>query len=72
MYIYMTAVSLSLISRTTILLNSCADPERCVRGGPTQPCQRFFFLLMRKERTQIPLKAGHHRPASETPGLVAL
>ena len=26
----------------------------------------FFFKLMRRERTQIPLYAVHHRPASET------
>ena len=26
----------------------------------------FFFKLMRGERIQIPLYAGHHRPASET------
>ena len=28
---------------------------------------RFFLKLMRGGRVQIPLKAGHHRPASETP-----
>ena len=35
----------------------------------------FFVLFFMGERIQIPLKAGHHRPASETPlnaGLVAL
>ena len=43
--------------------NTCADPESFVRGGPT-----FFFLkLMRGERIQISLQAGHHRLASETP-----
>ena len=43
---------------------ACADPESFVRRGPT------FFFLIRGEKTQrleIPLKAGHHRPASETP-----
>ena len=42
----------------------CADPETFARGGPTlQTC--FFFL--RGEMIQVPLKAGHHRSASETP-----
>ena len=27
----------------------------------------FFFQLIRGERIQIPLSAGHHWPASETP-----
>ena len=36
---------------------SCADPESFVRGGPT-----LIFLV----DEQIPLKAGHHLPASET------
>ena len=38
----------------------CTDPESFVRGSN-------FFFLMRGERIQIPLKAGHHWPASETP-----
>ena len=38
---------------------SCADPESFFRGGPT------FFLD--NEWIKIPLKSGHHRPASETP-----
>ena len=38
---------------------ACADPESFVRGGPT------FF--MSGERVQIAIKAGNHRPASETP-----
>ena len=38
---------------------SCTDPESLFRGGPT------FSLV--NERCQIPLKSGHHRPASETP-----
>ena len=41
----------------------CADPESFVRGNPTL----FFFYLMRGGRIQIPLLAGHQRPASETP-----
>ena len=48
-------------------------------GGYRQFCQRgsnsenvvfllLFFKLMKRElRIQIPLKAGHHLPASETP-----
>ena len=40
----------------------CADPESFVKWG------RFFiFGLMRGGRIKIPLLAGHHRPASETP-----
>ena len=27
----------------------------------------IFFQLMRGEKIKIPLLAGHHRPASETP-----
>ena len=27
----------------------------------------FFILMMREESMQAPQKAGHHRPASETP-----
>ena len=57
---------------------TCADPESFVRRGPnstflregpTQLYQRLVFILMRGggERFQVPLKAGHHRPASETP-----
>ena len=40
---------------------SCAIPERFFRGSPT-----FFFFVL-DEVIQIPLKAGHHRSASETP-----
>ena len=32
-----------------------------------QLTDNFLFWLMRLERTQIPLEAGHHRPNSETP-----
>ena len=50
---------------------SCADPESFVRGGPTLQHWQYFF---RGGRIQIPLKAGQHRPASETPfnSLIAL
>ena len=42
---------------------SCADAENFVRGGST-----FTVLfMMRGGRIKIPLIAGHHRPASETP-----
>ena len=47
---------------------SCTDEvrvKRFVRGGPTLTA--FFLTLMRGERIQIPLLAGHQRPASETP-----
>ena len=43
----------------------CADPESIVRGGSN--FDNDFFLLMRGRRIQIPLYAGHHRPASQTP-----
>ena len=43
---------------------ACADPESFARGGPTLTT---FFLLMRGGRIQISLKAGRHRPTSETP-----
>ena len=40
------------------------NPIRIWSGS--ELCQRFFFFL-KGERIQISLKAGHHRPASETP-----
>ena len=46
-------------------LNACADPENVVRGGPT--LRGLFFSLSRGGRIKIPLLAGHHQPASETP-----
>ena len=39
---------------------SCADPESLVKGV------QLFFSLMSGGKIQIPLLAGHHRPASET------
>ena len=47
---------------THMLYTACADPERFARGGPT--LTTFFLYFMRGERIQIPVKAGHHRPAS--------
>ena len=41
---------------------SCADPESFVRGVPT-----LTTFLFWEGRIQIPLLAGHQRPASETP-----
>ena len=46
-------------------LKACADPESYVRGDPL--LKTFFFLAMRGGMIQITLKAGHHRPTSETP-----
>ena len=48
------------------MLNSCADPESFVRGGPTlTPIIFFFWFDEGKDRnTKIPLLAGHH-PVSE-------
>ena len=45
------------------MVDSCADPESFVRGGPTLTAFffSFFFSLMRGGRTQIPLLAGHQR-----------
>ena len=42
----------------------CADPESFVRGGQLCNTDNIFF---RGERIQMPLKAGKHRTASETP-----
>ena len=50
-------------------LNACADPESFVRGGSTLTTFFFnffiFYLMRGGGRIQIPLKVGHHRPASE-------
>ena len=50
-------------------VQTCADPESFVRGGPT--LTTFFFIFFFSsgdgERIQMPLTVGHHRPASETP-----
>ena len=48
----------------------CADTESFVRGGPTLTFLVFLLLifsLMWGGRIQIPLLAGHQRPASDTP-----
>ena len=46
---------------------SCAEPESFVRGVPTLTFF-FVFISLKSEGTiQIPLLAGHQRPASETP-----
>ena len=41
---------------------TCADPESFLRG-----VQLFFSFFLVYDWIQIPLKSGHHRPASETP-----
>ena len=51
---------------------ACADPESFVRGGPTLTsfvffCFCFFFVDGMEGGSKLPLKVGHHRPASETP-----
>ena len=57
--------TIALTSEYNVLTNtSYADPESCVRGDKIW--QRFFFVDG-GEWIQIPLTAGHHRPASETP-----
>ena len=52
---------------------TCADPESSVGGAGSNLFSftfftffKTFFSFMRGERIQIPEKAGHHRPASET------
>ena len=42
--------------------HACADTESFANGGPT-----LTFFCVRGGRIQMALKAGHHRPASETP-----
>ena len=51
---------------TTFL--TCADPESFARGGPILITLFFFFNSTKNsaQHCQIALKAGHHRPASET------
>ena len=41
---------------------TCADPESFVRGGPTQLCH--FDSKVVDGGIKIPLKVGHHWPAS--------
>ena len=44
---------------------ACADPGSFVKGGPILT---FCFLVGEGRMDhKIPLKAGHHRPTSETP-----
>ena len=46
----------------------CGSRKFCQRGSNFDNFFFFFFFkLMRGEMIQIPLKVGHHRPASETP-----
>ena len=44
----------------------CVDPERFFKRGSTLPTI-VIYLSDKGERTQVPLKAEHHWPASETP-----
>ena len=48
---------------------ACADPERFVIRAPTVITfiRLLFFLIDEDREDQTPLKAGHHRPTSETP-----
>ena len=61
-----------------ILIAACADPGSFFQMGVQRCCCFFFFLLLFffvfflggglvNEWIQIPLKSGHHWPASETP-----
>ena len=53
------SIEVILLIRTSI---TCAGRESFVRGGV-----QLWQLHWRFFRWQIPLKAGHHRPASEIP-----
>ena len=48
------------------MIFSCADPESFARGGLTLK-RVFLFSLMNEGGSKIPLKAGHHLSASNTP-----
>ena len=52
-----------LILILSVCIKVCADPEHFARGSPTLTT---FFSDNEGERFQIPLKVGHHRPASVT------
>ena len=54
------------IVSTLGFLKSCWDSKSFARGGPALTTF-FCFVFMEGGRIQIPLKAGHHLPASETP-----
>ena len=56
----------SPIDHTPTFLPTCTDPDSFSRGGPTLTTFSFCpFLDNAGERIQIPLKVGHHRPASK-------
>ena len=55
----------SAVQKAAVSIVSCADPESSARGGPT--LTMFFSSDNEGERIQIPLKVGHHRPASKMP-----
>ena len=44
-----------------------ADPESFASGGPNVVVFFLLLLVYEGKRIQIPLKAGYHRPTSETP-----
>ena len=44
----------------------CRSRKFCQRGSNTDSFV-FVFLVDRMERIEMPLKVGHHWPASETP-----
>ena len=46
---------------------ACADPESFVKVGPTLTLLFFFLCFFFSWWGQITLKAGHHRPTSDTP-----
>ena len=62
---YLNLFDFNLIFNYRSHLSKHARPRKfCQKGS------NGFFFLIRGEKTQrleIPLKAGHHRPASETP-----
>ena len=67
---FLHADTLTVIVKTiaTFGYAPCAVPESFVRGGPTLTTLFFFFrFFLRGERNEVALKAGIHRPSSETP-----
>ena len=50
----------------TLVKDSMRESRKfCQRGSSSDNV--FFVVVLFDERIQIPLREGHHRPASETP-----
>ena len=70
MLITLTSLGKETFSPQQWSLTAWADPESLIKGVQLSSETLFFFSLMRGERIQIPLKAGHQRPASEFNGVL--